>query len=320
MLWTPFVFSVNDVIPLYLVILLGRVLRSKGYITGQTTNQLSMLLYKFFMPAMLFVNTAEADIINVTDPGMIMFLVVSSVIQVVVVWAGGALFIKDRAILGSFVHGSFRCGFAFFGVSLIRDIFGDSSVAHASVFLAAILLLYSIMGVIVLTACGTTATQGSFWKRMAGFVSNVLTNPFIVAILLGLPFSLLGIKLPSIVSQTLNYVGDMSTPVAMLTIGASVSIESIRKNPGISVLGAALKTIITPLVVTPIAAVLGFRGLSLAIIAISAACPTATTTHALAKGFQCDEALATNIVLLSTAMSVFSMTAVVYFLRVFRLI
>ena len=320
MLWTPFVFSVNVVVPLYLVILLGRVLRSKGSIAEQTSEQLSTLLYKFFMPAMLFINTAEADILHAAEPKMILFLVVSSIIQVSVVWIVGACFIKSKPILGSLVHGSYRCGFAFFGISLIKEIFGDSNIASASVFLAATLLLYSFMGVVVLTACGSETNIGSFWKSTIGFVKNIMTNPFIVAILLGLPFSLLEISLPTIVTQALNYLGDMSTPIAMLTIGASVSAASIRKNLGLSILGAAWKAVVTPLIITPIAVLLGFRDLSLAIIAISAACPTATTTHVLAKGFKCDGDLAANIILLSTAMSVFSMTAVIYFLRVFRLI
>ena len=43
-------------------------------------------------------------------------------------------------------------------------------------------------------------------------LKDILTNPMIIAILAALPFSLLGIKLPSVFEKPLAYLGQMSTP------------------------------------------------------------------------------------------------------------
>ena len=57
-------------------------------------------------------------------------------------------------------------------------------------------------------------------------LKDILTNPMIIAILAALPFSLLGIKLPSVFEKPLAYLGQMSTPMALILIGAGIRPSS----------------------------------------------------------------------------------------------
>lgn len=88
---------------------------------------------------------------------------------------------------------------------------------------------------------------------------NVAKNPIILGILLGVPFSLLRVKLPTILSSTLNTIGGTATPVALLAVGASFSSGEAAKCVKPALLATAIKLFILPAIFLPIAAMMASR-------------------------------------------------------------
>ena len=80
--------------------------------------------------------------------------------------------------------------------------------------------LYNVYSVIVLTF----EAQDEEGKRDKGKIKqalvNIVKNPIIDSIFLGLIVSLLGIHFPTIVNKTINSVAQLATPLALIVIGA----------------------------------------------------------------------------------------------------
>jgi hypothetical protein len=72
-------------------------------------------------------------------------------------------------------------------------------------------------------------------------------NPLIIGIVLALPVSIAGLRLPAIVLQSGEYFANMTLPLALLCTGAALDFRSLRHDPRDTVLAAAGKLLLVPL-------------------------------------------------------------------------
>ena len=149
---------------------------------------------------------------------------------------------------------------------------------------------------------------------------NVAKNPIILGILLGVPFSLLRVKLPTILSSTLNTIGGTATPVALLAVGASFSSGEAAKCVKPALLATAIKLFILPAVFLPIAAMMGFTGSAMIAILIMVGSPTTVSCYVMAKNMGYKGVLTSSVVMLATVLSSISLTLWIFLLRLFGLL
>lgn len=103
-----------------------------------------------------------------------------------------------------------NCGFM--GIPLVNALFGSDGVFYLTAFLTMFNLLTWTHGVIQISGVK------SFKSAVKAFKS-----PAVIAIGLGLIFFIFRIKLPSLLSETLEYISAMNTPLAMMSAGASIA-------------------------------------------------------------------------------------------------
>ena len=80
--------------------------------------------------------------------------------------------------------------------------------------------LYNIYSVIILTFCANNQDHSDKAATIKRAFKNILTNPIILGIAAGVPFSLLNIELPPLVLKTVTNVAQTATPMALLAVGA----------------------------------------------------------------------------------------------------
>ena len=180
-------------------------------------------------------------------------------------------------MVGSFVQGSYRGSAALLGVALMQNIYGSAS--YASIMILAAAPLYNIMAVIILMIEGRKtegAAQGGMAKQ--AFL-GVLKNPIIWGILLGLPFAIWGVRLPRMLTSSLQSVSSIATPLALLAIGASFRLDGAKRCLGPALWATFLKLIAQAAVFLPLAVWLGFTGERLVALLIMFASPTATASY-----------------------------------------
>jgi hypothetical protein len=182
------------------------------------------------------------------------------------------------------------------GVPLAGNLFGETGSATAAIILPFIIVLYNSLAVIVLTVNSEQARD----NNIKNIILEIIKNPLIIAIIIGLPFMLFNIAKPEILQRSVDYISNMSTPLALISLGAGVNLQVLKAKIKLSLTAALIKTAVSPAVFVIPAVLLGFRGEALTVIFVLFAAPTAVSSYIMAKNMQSDADLAGQILALTT--------------------
>ena len=136
-------------------------------------------------------------------------------------------------------------------------------------------------------------------------------TPAAIASVVGFGFFLGGIVLPAPLASAATILGDTTTPLSMLLIGAIVSRMDFRKAVGgLRLYVTALyRLAVFPLALFGLLRALGLKGLLLTLPVVLAAMPVAANSAILAEAYGGDAETASSLVLVSTLLSLVTITA-----------
>lgn len=312
-----FFFSANIVLPSFILILLGRLITWKKLATQQEMDKIAKLTFTYLLSTKIFMDVASNDPSAFSNYSMVMFCFVMIVTLFFLIWFIAAHTLKKKESVGSFVQSCFRCSFTVLGMSMIDSFAGSEGVARCALLLAMTAVVFNILASLALTKHDDNTTLRTQGKKM---LKTIVTNPLIIASVLGLIASYSRLQLPYILEKPLNDLGDMAPPLSLLCIGSSLSQDRIKGSFKYASIAACVKTFGQALIVVPIAILCGFRGFELTVITIffTAANPSANYVMALASGSDSD--LAATGIVLSTILCVFTSMLFIMVLRSLSLI
>lgn len=212
------IFCLNATVPIFAIIVLGRWLRSKNFFTKQTLTDIDRLSFKVLLPILLFRDIAQGRITEQFDPVFFFFCAGATTVYFFAVWIGASLFLKDKSMVGAFTQGAFRGSQAILGVAFVQNLYGNAGLVP--LMIVASVPLYNIFSVLVLTVTAPDAQQADHRGLVGKTLRGIITNPIILGIFAGLPFSLLAIDFPPMLDKGLSMLGNCATPMALLSIGA----------------------------------------------------------------------------------------------------
>lgn len=320
-----FLFAVNATIPVFLVILLGWLLMRWGILNEGFASAGNKYVFKCALPVSLFESIATMDLYTDFDWRFCVFCALGTVVMFLGVWAGTALFLRDKTMVGAFAQAAARSSAAILGVAFAVNIYGDSGMVP--MMIVAAVPLFNIFAVLILSFSPQTDDNGSLLpppkdgaEKVKRALFNVLTNPIIIGIVAGIPFSLLRLQLPALVLKTVDMVGGTASPVALLVVGASFSTGEALKKWKPAAVATIIKLFLLPAIYLPLAALLGFHGSEMVAILIMVGSPTTVACYVMAKNMHNDGVLTSNVVVLATLFSSVSLTMWIFLLRTFALI
>ncbi|MBE5796013.1 MAG: AEC family transporter [Clostridiales bacterium] len=280
-----------QVLSLFLLMLAGlgaarfRILDERG-LKGLNT----LVLY-FAQPAMI-VHKLQQDVTGqlIAELAWVFVLTCATIALAGVI--AFSLFVREpaerRSVLTNLAMVS-NCGYM--GYPVITAALGESALIYAVVFVAAFNLMCWTLGAYFFG--GAKAMQPR----------KLLTNPSLIAIAAGLLLFLTGWRLPDFINNALNMMGSVTTPVAMFVIGARlISLRPAHLTDMKLLLVCALRLIVFPamillLFLTPLPPMV------VKSVFVCTAMPCAALTAMQSEVFDCDRALASRGVALSTALS-----------------
>lgn len=309
-----FIFSLNVTVPIFLLMVIGWFLKQRGMLTDEFVTVANRFNFNVTLPFMLFRDIASVNIKEVFDIQYVAFCAIVSTICFFGIWGAARLFVKDGSIRGAFVQASFRSSAAVMGLAFIDNIYG-SSVMGPLMIIGAV-PLYNIYSVIVLTYEGGADGEKNVAGKFKQTILNILKNPIIIAIVLGLIVSFAGITFPVIINKTINNVAQMATPLALVAMGAGFEGRKALAKIRPTLWASAIKLLVQPLVFIPVAAALGFTGEKMIGILIMLAAPTTPSCYIMAKNMNNDGTLTASVVVATTLLAAFTLTGWIYLLKV----
>lgn len=310
------IFTGNVIAPVFLLVALGYFVKRINVINENFVEVTSKFVYSVSLPALVFINIARIDLSEAIEFDQIIYVYAATLISFFLIWIFSIPFIKDGKNLSVFVQGAYRSNFAIVGLAIISKLFGAYALGKAAIVLAFILPLYNILAVIILTV----PLRKERKLDMKSTAYEILFNPLIIAVIVGLPFSYYKIELPYFINLTIGFLSELALPLALIGIGGSLNIQNIKKASGLAFTSSALKITVVPLLLTPGAYHFGFRGLDLGIMFILFASPTAIVSFIMAEAMGANGKLAGNIVLISTVASVITIAFGIVILKELSLI
>jgi len=314
-------YSINAIVPVFILVLFGAFLKRIGFVNDDFLEISEKFVFKISLPVMLFLEVAGSSLENIANGRLILFCVLSVTVAFICVTVFARLCLPDPNKRGAFVQGMCRSNFAILGVPLADNMFGEMGTSTIAIVMPFVILMFNSYSVMILSLFSADVAERMNRKKLIGIAKNIVTNPLIIGVILALPFMFFSIELPVIMSKSLQYLSDLTTPLTLIFLGANFKVESLTGRVGYAIGSAVGKTVILPLIMVTIAVVFGgFRGAQLGVILILFGAPSAASSYIMAKRMKNDGELAAQILLLSTLFCVFTIFVGIFILKSLQLI
>ncbi len=314
--WQQLLFVGSITLPVFSLVFIGLWLKWRNKIDESFTISASYIVFNLALPVLMFAAIVRTDIAEVANLKLVTFAILASIVSFFVIWMSASKWIVDKENLGVFVQGCFRSNLGILGLAFCVTTFEQKGLAVGAVLLAVITPIYNILSIYALTHAANQDAKLN-WPRL---LKNVLTNPLIVAIFLALPFAYWQVELPDILMRSIDYLAAMTLPLALICIGASLSMTSLRQTQSLSWLSVLIKLIILPVLIGVVGYLVGFQGIELGCLILMFASPTAAASFVMVRSIGGNHKLAANIIAITTLISLFTVSILIYLLKVFALI
>jgi len=307
-----FLFTVNALVPTFAIVILGYILKRCGLFTKEFLNVANKLCFRVALPCLLFKNISQFGIEGFLKGPYIIFAAVCIIIIVVLLMLFIPKIVSDRRKCGSMVQGIFRSNYIILGIPIVANMFGEEHMASASALVPISIIVFNFLAVMVLSYFSREKDVNAFSWDM---VKNIITNPLIIASLIGVIYEMLPVKLPNILYKPISDLASIATPLALLTVGGQFEFKTVisnKKELSIAVIG---RLIVVPLIFLSIAIMLGYKGADLAPLIVLFGGPTAVSSYVMAKDMDCDSDLAAQIIIFTTLFSMASLFGWVFLLK-----
>jgi len=311
----------NVALPIFGVVLAGYLAGRWRILGGDSTAALNAFVSYFALPVLFFGTLARTPVAAVLDPGLMLgfgivvlatFLLGMASTRLVSPMNGRRAGLAAMSLQG--IAASWG-NVGYMGVPLCLAAFGEAGLPPAMLTVIVTAIVAMVIGV-MLIELEVAAGRGPL-KTFLRAAFNVAKNPLPLSIALGIVVSALGLPMPTPVEKWLDLLGAAAAPCALFAIGLFLSDKSVKSGLTEASLAALLKMVIQPLLAM---AVLPFfvdlQSVPGKVALLMAALPTAANAFVLAKQFDIQVEQNSASILLSTAFSVVSVSALLVMLRV----
>lgn len=297
---TSTIFIINTVSPIFLIVVVGWVLRKIGVIHEDFIRQSIKFVFHVTLPILVFLKLATVDFRDLFDSNIIILVYGCMFIVFFLSWLIAKIFIKKGSGRGVFIQGGFWPNNVIIGLALVMNIFGEDAVSKMVMILIFLIPLDYMLSVVALTISDRHKKRS---KAILEMIKSIALNPVIISAIVAIVFSLIMIPIPKVLINTGDYLAAITLPLALIGLGGTLKIKLLRNTSLITLGALTIKLFISPLIATIIGYFIGYTGTDLGIIFVIFACPTAIVSFILADAMTPHGEIAGNIVLTTTLIS-----------------
>ena len=268
------------------------VMMSIGFLAGKTrvvsvesNHMLSLLINKITMPC-LVVYSSVCNAHSMSNRELLILLgiyFVSFVLMIVVARLFRLLVSPERGHAGIYELLLIFPNSAFIGIPVASAIYGESAVFYLS--------MYNLPFYVALYCYGVNLIQDTPVRKID---FHQMLSPLMIASLLGVELYLCDVRLPALLTEPMQSVGQISTPGAM---------KGILRNWRLPAL-TVVKLVIAPVIARPLLGLFVRNAEMLGIVTLTVAMPSGSISSLLAAQYEKDEDLAAEAIFLTTICSV----------------
>jgi malonate transporter and related proteins len=288
--------------PVFALIVAGYYARRTGFIAQGFWAPAEKLGYWVLLPALIIdslaTNKLPADAFNFA-----LAIALTVVLMSVPMLIARRIFGWEATGFASVHQGSLRLN-GLLAIAVSIAMFGPVALPLMGVLVAAWIPLSNGLSVYAFVASDPTKDQSPLSIAIA-----VIKNPMIFAVLIGASLNILGIGTFIEHFFLFELLGRAALPIGLLTVGAALNVDALRR-PGPRISAAlALKLVVQPLIMLALCSWLATPPLVTGIAVLCAAMPSSPSGYTVAKQMRGDHELMATIITAQTILSVVTVTA-----------
>ncbi len=290
----------NSLFPVFGLLILGSLLKH-WKITNDTFLKTSdKLIYFIFFPVMLFWKIGSAPGEIDSNGG----LYLAAVTAVAIVFLLSTLSLKIFRIssfqAGSFSQSCYRFN-TYVGVAVVMNALGDEGIQYFGILIGLIIPIINVLVIIILIwHSGEDYTPND---RLKYTIKALVSNPLILGCLAGILYSKTINSFPVFLDNTFSLVSMITLPLALLSIGGTLTFQSVKRHFRLSLVASVFKLLILPLVGYALLNYWQVTGIAFKTGMIFFTLPTSTALYVLSAQLNSDTNLASSSIVLSTVIS-----------------
>ena len=288
---------------LYILVLVGFIADKTKLYTEKTAKACTDLLFYIVTPSVIINSFFEQEFTPESARNLLISIGCGFLIHIAAIVISYPFFIKgDRNQNAVYKFGSIYGNVGYMVLPLTNAILGSEGVFYCSGVVMAFNVMAFTHGILVMD----TESKKFDYKKL-------ILNPGVIGVAAGLPFYLLRINLPEIITQPVAFVDSMQTPLAMIIFGtylANTDLLSVFKKKKIFV-SAFIKLILLPFVMYFIYRIFGLGGTLLYAMMISSSAPSANNTVLFSAKYSKDTGLASQLVSVVSFLSIITMPLII---------
>ena len=316
-IFTNLIFSLNATMPLFIMMMLGFFLKKIHFLDEHSTKAINQLVFKVFLPALLFIDLAGEDFVSIWDTKMVVFCFVVTVVSIGLATVM-SMVSKNRAERGEIIQAAYRSGAATLGIAFMTNIYDDASMV--ALMIIGSVPLYNVAAVVILDLTSPQNKHHSGKALWIKTVKNAITNPIILGIFLGMVWSICKIGQPVIFTKSMTYLGNLASPLALIGLGASFEFCDVKEKWKETVGVTGIKLLLWCIIFLPIAILMGFRNDKLVAILVMLGSATTSSCFVMAKNMGHEGKISSCAVMATTLISSFTLTMWLFILKMLQFI
>lgn len=302
---------IDTLLPVFLFVVVGLVLRTTSFLPVDFFKGCNKLVFYLGLPAFLFSKIITTNFNIEASSRIFYILIITMLLSIVIAYITAYLMGIPKQSYSAFIQVAFRGNTALVGLPILVYAFNLSSNSNminiAIVALAPAIPIWNIATLILLTVHKKEQEKHFLLKT----ISSLISNPLVVACIAGLIFSFFNVAIPRCIEICCTKLGQMTMPLALISIGASLSLTKLQGKKSTAFISAIIKVCICPLIALVCGYMLNLNQQEMFTSLIYCATPTAISAYVMTEQMGGDEQIAGSGIVLSTLISAIPLTIIV---------
>ncbi len=295
----------DTLFPLFALLILGSFLKRKAITTDSFLKTADKLVYYIFFPVMLFWKVGGAG----STGGLSVGLCTAGFMAVVFVFLLSLVYIQKAPVTGfqagSFSQASYRFN-TYIGMAIVMGTLGQEGIRHFGILIGFLIPAINVMAVSVLIWYSNQDLP--IKEKTWFFIKALISNPLILGCAGGILVSRSDLVFPTFLQNTFALVSSVTLPLALISIGGTLSFNGVVKYGKTALVASTLKLLVLPVTGYLLLKVFNVTGIPFKTGMIFFCLPTSTALYVLSAQLNSDTELASAAIMLSTLLSFFSLS------------
>ncbi|MDE3335518.1 AEC family transporter [Lactobacillus paragasseri] len=291
----------KQVVIMFILMIVGWICYQVKFLHEQTVKDLTKVLLYVVSPCLIINSFRQSfSAARLLQFGLVFLLVIALFIFKIITseFIFGKNLVKDRQKRTVLRYAGFM------GVPLVQAILGTKGVFFAVPYLIAYNIFMWTHGIRMFTQ-----KKQSFRESF----QQAVINPNIIAAVIGMLLYITQVKLPDVVSDPMNYIANLNTPLSMIVIGTNLGSINLKADwqDKLAWSGVFVRNLFFPIVILGILYALPLPAIAKMTTLIMATCPVAGVVVLFSLLSNFDVKFPTKLMCLSTLGAIITIPLVI---------